>query len=140
MKKKRLRITAMTLLIILGLTAMLGGWGLIDEPSGSNLTFTTDMLEKTPFRNFLIPGIILFTLVGVLSLVIAGLVYYKVKNHPWYIIFEGVFLTGWLTVEVLLGFFFAYLHFPYYAIGFLLIIIGFLLKNKEPESSKIKIS
>jgi len=139
MEDKILRITTIILLIILGLTAILGGWGLIDDPSGKNISFPPGMLENTPFHSYLIPGIILFSLVGVLSLITAVLVFYKIKNHAWLVILEGAILVGWLTAEIFMGFFLALMHLPYYTIAILLIIIGFLLKNKVSEKIKTKI-
>ena len=59
------------LLALLGLGAFGGGGALILSPSGKLLGgLPLAMLDKTPFTNFLIPGIILFLVLGVAPLLL----------------------------------------------------------------------
>lgn len=50
------------LLFIQGVMALLGGYKLIKDPSGSLIGMPITMLAHSPFSNFLIPGIVLFSL------------------------------------------------------------------------------
>ncbi|OOV13275.1 hypothetical protein [Flavobacterium sp. LM4] len=60
------------LLSFLGITAMIGGGALIISPSGKLLGgLPLSILENSPFPDFLIPGIILFVVLGFLPLLIA---------------------------------------------------------------------
>lgn len=120
------------MLIFLGISAIFGGAGLMSDPSGEALRMPLEFLENTPFRDFLIPGIILFTFNGILSLTFAVLTILKVKGYAWFIIFEGCVLTIWLTVQIIMiRQFYPPLHIPYYLVGLLLILTGSLLARKE---------
>jgi hypothetical protein len=132
--KKKLWITAIVLLIFNGLSAIFGGTGLMADPSGEALKLPIEFLVNTPFKDFMIPGIILFTFNGVLSISIAVLTIIKVKGYPWLVILEGCVLTIWLTVQVImLRSFYAPLHIPYYLTGLLMIITGSLLVRIQEE-------
>lgn len=127
--QKKLRIIALTLLFFLGIGALVCGWALMSDPSGKNLQFTVDMLDPTPFSGFFIPGMILFIANGIFSMAIAVLTILKVKNYAWLIIVQGCILTGWLTFEIIWKMFYPILHYPYYIIGILLIVIGFIINK-----------
>jgi hypothetical protein len=64
MKTKTSRNILLFLLSLLGLGAAFGGGTLIISPSGKILGMPLSMLENSPFNNFLIPGIILFSILG----------------------------------------------------------------------------
>ncbi|MEO2206617.1 hypothetical protein ABGV42_23160 [Paenibacillus pabuli] len=55
----------------LGIGAIVGGGGLIIDPSGSLLHMPNSLLEHSPFGNFLFPGIILLLVLGIMPIVIA---------------------------------------------------------------------
>ena len=54
----------LVLLSVLGVGAIFGGGVLIISPSGKLFGMPLSMLANSPFNNFLIPGIILFTVLG----------------------------------------------------------------------------
>ena len=116
---KALRTFALILLFILAVSAFFGSWGLISDPSGKAIQIPIEMLDGTPFNDFLIPGIILLFAIGFLSLVIAVLTIKKTKHYPWFIILQGCVLIGWLTAELILNkeFFYPIIHYPLYSIG-----------------------
>ena len=53
------------LLLLLGIGAIYGGGTLIISPSGELLGLPISLLEPSPFHNFLVPGIILFIVLGI---------------------------------------------------------------------------
>lgn len=57
-----------TLLIALGLTALISGTMLVLHPDGSAITAPLYLLERTPFSDFFWPGMILGGLFGIGSL------------------------------------------------------------------------
>lgn len=132
--KKGLYITAIVLLLLLGLSAVMPGWSLLSDPSGENLGISLDFLGKSPFEDFYYPGLILFLSIGILSLIIMFLAFLKTKNYYWLIVFQGIVLVIWLSFELIYGIYFFELQIPYFVVGILLILIGIYLKNK----SKIK--
>lgn len=56
---------------LLGVGALGGGAVLVAAPDGSIIRMPLSMLEHSPFSNFLIPGIILFLLLGVYPILAA---------------------------------------------------------------------
>jgi hypothetical protein len=71
MLQKTARKTHLSLLVFLGLSAIGGGGALIISPSGKLLGgLPLSLLKNSPFDNFLIPGIILFIILGVFPIFI----------------------------------------------------------------------
>ena len=132
MTTKSLRILILCLLLFLGLSGLYGGYKLMTDPTGGSLKMPLQLIEETPFQDYLIPGIILFSGIGILSIVIAILVLYKVKSYPIYIMGQGVVLIIWLTTELLMNieFLFPPLHIPYYITGIFLVILGWQFNLK----------
>ncbi len=56
----------LALLTLLGIGAIFGGGVLIISPSGKLFGMPLSMLDNSPFNNFLIPGIILFSVLGIM--------------------------------------------------------------------------
>jgi len=125
---KRARITALVLLFFLGISALPAGIMMIVDPSGISIKLPLELLEHTPFNDFLIPGIILGLFNGVLSLLVAILVLRKHRLQSWLVLFQGTVLTIWLTVEVLMGIFYSLLTLPYYLVAFVLLVCGIWMK------------
>ncbi len=129
---KKLRIIAIILLIINAIGAVWGGAGLIYDPSGEFMEMPLGFLEHSPFSNYLIPGIILFVFNGLLCLVAAFLTINMHLFYQYFIIFQGVVLVIWLSVQiVMIRFFYPPLHLPFYIIGLMLVVIGTLLLRKR---------
>jgi len=59
-----------TLIVLLGVGAFCGGGAMILDPSGISLKIPLSLLEYSPFTDFLIPGIILFCLFGLIPLLL----------------------------------------------------------------------
>lgn len=100
MKKKILDKMLRVLIGFQGLSGLLGGLGLIANPTGEVMGIPIKWLEGTIFNSYIIPGVILFIALGLLPLVVyVGL--WKEKN--WAII--GSLITGfglmiWIAVEI----------------------------------------
>ncbi len=56
------------LLLFLAMGGIYGGMMLITDPSGEKIQFPPDVIERLPFPNYLIPGIILILGMSVLPL------------------------------------------------------------------------
>ena len=68
---KSAQITLMALLTFLGAGALFGGGVFIISPSGKLFGMPLSMLHKSPFPDFLIPGLILFIVLGVTPCLLA---------------------------------------------------------------------
>lgn len=102
--------------LLLGIGAVFGGSVLTIDPTGRLLKMPITLLENSPFNSFLIPGIILFAVLGVSPLIISIALItkwqWKVADRiniftemhwSWtYSLYIGFALIIWITLE---GFF-----------------------------------
>jgi len=129
---RKLRITAILLLIFNSISALGGGAMLIIDPSGKLIQLPIHYLDQSPFSDFLIPGIILLTLNGVLSAVIAVAVLKKHRFYPLLIILQGLVLAIWLSVQIIIiRDFYAPMHLTCYLVALGLIVSGALLTRAK---------
>jgi hypothetical protein len=68
------------LLLFIGVGAVISGAMLFAAPDGHLMQWSVDDLAGTPFSNYLIPGIILFILVGMFPLLVG---YSLIKRPGW---------------------------------------------------------
>ena len=121
---------ALMLLLFNGIAACFGGWMLMRSPDGSAMNMTVDLLKHSPFSDYLIPGIILFIIIGLLSLAIAWLAVLKVKHFEKLIMMQGVILSGWIIVQMVMLQSINYLHILFGSVGLLLIALGLILYRR----------
>ena len=129
--KKSTHILTVLILIFSGISACFGGWMLITSPDGSSLGMTTGLLEYSPFTDFLIPGIVLFTVIGLFSLVTAYLVVRQVTRYSFLVILMGLILIGWIVVQAIMIQTVNYLHVIFVSAGLLLVVSGLLLRKQD---------
>jgi hypothetical protein len=136
-----MRVLTTILLFILGISALGGGWMLIKDPTGEALGIPMALLKSTVFKDYLIPGIVLFTFNGLLSLFVLLLGLKKSKKYPLYLIVQGGILFSWLTIELIINFNFYvhHLHIPLYMVSFIFIGVGIKL-NKSDKGMADKIT
>jgi len=106
----------LSLLTFLGLSAIGGGGALIISPSGKLLGgLPLSILERSPFNNFLIPGIILFVVLGLIPcLLVFALIkkpeskiaeylnFFKDMYWAWsFSIYMAFALIIWIQVETI---------------------------------------
>lgn len=124
--KKKLRIFSLVLLLLLGSSAIGGGWMLISDPSGYSMELPIELLSQTPFDNYLVPGILLLVAIGFLSIAVCTLTIRQTANYTLFLILQGCVLFIWLTTELIMNieFYYTLYHLPLYIISILLIVIG----------------
>jgi hypothetical protein len=91
----------MTLIIFQGLSGLIGGVGLVIDPTGKSLQIPIEWLDNSPFHNYLIPGLILLIALGLYPIVLFyGLL--KNLNWSWFgTLILGIALLIWIGVEIL---------------------------------------
>ncbi len=101
---------------MLGLGGLYGGGLLVLDPSGRWLGMPMALLEDSPFNNFLIPGLLLLVLVGLLALLVAYALwarpkwsaFEKLNAYPdchwaWaFSLYTGFSLGIWINVQLLM--------------------------------------
>jgi len=123
-----------TLLLILvsfiALTSTLSGLLMISNPDGGIMNLQLSLVKGTPFKNFLIPGILLMVVVGGVNVLA---VFYNMQRHPnrynWAIA-GGIMISGWIVVQMILIHTAHWLHILYLGIGIIIILLAYQLKGK----------
>jgi hypothetical protein len=132
-----LRALAITLLIMNGIPAVLAGGSMITDPSGAGLMMDTGILEFSPFKTFLIPGIILFTMNGLFSFIALIATVMKNRYYPDMITFQGLILTGWITIQIVMINTSSWMQLMYGLVGLILILAGLALRILEERTTSI---
>ncbi len=114
MQSKTARNFLLILLAFLGLGAIFGGCVLIISPTGALFGMPLSLLANSPFTNFLVPGIILFTVLGLVPFGVTialikkptfelaePLNFYKDMHWAWtYCIYIAFALIIWIQIEM----------------------------------------
>lgn len=129
--KKAAYILSLFLLLFHGAGAVYGGWSLMTDPSGSAIRLSLNILDHTPYPDFLIPGIVLFICMGLISLLGIIAMLLSQPKYACFILAEGILFTCCLLI---LYAFLKYSH-PFPLIigltGLLLIGCGWILYKAE---------
>ncbi len=112
------------LALFTGITALGGGAALMAGPDGSVVHMPVTALAHSPFHSFLIPGIVLFTLVGLLNLWAAWMHGVRSPYAALASFTGGCSLTIWVAVEMAMLRTVEWLQLTYLAIGILLVLDG----------------
>lgn len=127
---KLFKIAVIILLILTAINALIAGGLFILDPSGQKMGMTTDYLKHSPFSSFLIPGIILFIVNGILNLFTATITIKKSSQAIKLIILQGILLCGWIVVQVLMVQTINPLHIAMFVIGTIFILYGAISYQK----------
>ncbi len=135
-----MKTLAISLLLILSLSAIMIGLGLIADPSGRSFMVPLELLEGTPFNNYFIPGILLLLLHGLPAFIIALLAVKKSRYYTLAIAMQGALLLLWLTAELALNlnFYYPLIHIPSFLIAILLIYSGLKLYYYKKQQTWVK--
>lgn len=129
--KKIARFFAIVVLFFSAVSALFGGASLIMDPSGKLLQMPLGFIDQTIFGNYLIPGIILVTFIGISCIAVAVITIRKSSRFPLALIYQGVVLIVWIVVEYIIIRQFMFLQIVYFAAGAVLIMLGIYLRPKE---------
>ncbi|WP_337042316.1 hypothetical protein [Emticicia sp. 17c] len=124
---------ASILLLFNGISALYGGWNLMVYPDGSSLELSTEWLQKSPFNNYFIPGLILFLFNGVSSIGIYASIIAKPRKYLWLVMVQGAILFSWIVIQIILIQQLHPLQFIFGAVGFALILLGRQLMLKTQD-------
>jgi energy-converting hydrogenase Eha subunit B len=94
------RIVAIAGLLLLGLGAIAGGITLVTAPDGSAMGFSLELLEGSPFSDYLVPGLVLGGLFGVGSFVVAWLGWRRHAAAPFLAFAIGCAQMIWIVVQL----------------------------------------
>lgn len=104
------------------------------HPDGSSMGISTKWLQTTPFPDYFIPGTILFITNGICSFLVFITLIMKNPNNAGFAMLQGVILTGWILVQIVMLQFVEPLHLWMAGVGVALIIAGGLRNYLYEES------
>jgi hypothetical protein len=135
--KTIVKISAIFLLFVNGIGAIYGGFQLITDPTGFTMQMPLSFLVNSPFNDYLIPGIILFIVNGIFSFVSITAIFLGTKKYPWFILIQGILLSGWIFVQlIMLRMFYAPMHVTFLITGACLTGCGLYLKKNSLTINK----
>ena len=92
--------TLIILMLFQGISGLIGGVALVIDPSGELLQMPLSMLEGSPFDTFLIPGIILLTILGIFPMCVVYGLWVRL-NWAWMgSLLVSAALIIWIGVEI----------------------------------------
>ncbi|HMQ64476.1 MAG TPA: hypothetical protein PKE06_27575 [Flavilitoribacter sp.] len=141
------KVLLVLLLLLNASGAIFGGIRLVTDASGQSLGMNTGLLAGSPFRDFLIPGIILLIFNGLLPMLaavglllkrtrrpLAVLPIWKDRQWGWTLtLLSGIALIVWILVQVaLIGYWKELIFQPlYFAAGIGIILLACLPGLKD---------
>jgi len=99
-----------------GIGAIAGGLAAITNPEAP-LGMPIEALKSSPFHNYLIPGIILFTIIGLGNVFSAFMLLFKSKFQGYISSVFGWAIIIWIVVQCIMLNAVVFLHVLFFAIG-----------------------
>lgn len=119
------------LIVFVGVTSAFGGAVLCFDPEGNLLQLPLSVLQHTPFKNFLIPGLVLaLPVAGVNFMALVYLLAGKACRYRWAIA-AGMMIIGWIIVQVVMIRVFFWPQMLYLFCGFFIIISSVYLDRQR---------
>jgi hypothetical protein len=119
--------TVRRLLLVLqgfvGIGALAGGLAAITNPNAP-MGVTTEALKNSPFSNFLIPGIILFTIIGIGNIISAITLWYDFRFQCYISCVFSWALVIWIIVQCIMLQEIVYLHVIFFIIGLVEVVLS----------------
>jgi hypothetical protein len=126
-----MKTTLIILSSIVGVLATIIGFMMMAVPDGNMINVNVSILKNTSFKDFRVPGVVLFLTVGLSNLLA---VFYLFVNHKskfnWSII-GGVLLITWIVTQFMLIDTSRWVDVITITIGALIVFISMQLKGKE---------
>lgn len=115
----------LVLLLVQGIGGLAGGLSLVLKPDGSIMKMPVSYLDGSPFSDFLIPGLVLLLVLGVLPLAAAAGLWLG-RRWAWYAaVAVGAALMFWILVEITIVPF-SWLQPAFGVVGVLIFLIAVL--------------
>ena len=129
------RYVSIAMLVFLGITSLVGAVPMLTDPHGQPWQMPQSFLQHSPFHSYLIPGIVLLVMNGLMSLFVLLLTLRRRNGYGRWIAAQGCVLLGWLTVECLVLRMVIWPHYVYGAGSAILVIGGVALWSDRKTSN-----
>jgi hypothetical protein len=118
------------LISFIALSAAISGVIMMADPFGEFMHLPLQLLDKTPFKNFRDPGILLAVFVGGSNLLAVLFNLQQTPNRYNWAMVGGIITCGWIIIQMFLIQTFMWLHFVYLGMGLLVVLTALQLKWK----------
>jgi len=133
-----MRIVIIVLLLAVAINALAAGYSFITDPSGSGVKTSVEILRFSPFHDFFIPGLVLFCVNGLMN-VFAAICLVSGWRHAYlFVMIQGLLLTGWIIIQVVMLYQFNVLHAVFAALGMFLVFTGLYMYNRNPKGLTVR--
>lgn len=135
---KNTKVALYILHCFVGIGALFGGVLGMTDPSGGLIGMpATEALKNSPFKNFLIPGIFLFVVIGLGNLLAFISMKYKLKYSGYFSGFMGITLCMWIIIQCYMLYAIHILHIIFLIIGIIQVVLATkLLYSNTPHILK----
>ena len=115
-----------TLHAFIGIGAIAGGLAAITNPQ-KPLGISIKLLKNSPFSDYLIPGIILFTIIGLGNVISALMFRYKLRFQGYISSVFSWALVIWIIIQCIMLNTVAFLHVLFFIIGLIQSILSLII-------------
>jgi hypothetical protein len=126
-----MKIIITFILFVVGISALLTGLAMMSSPDGNLVGLNFNILKTTPFKDFLIPGLLLFVLVGLVNILA---LFFQIINNPkrfYWALTAGIITVIWVTSQYLIIGHLLQLDIAYFLASFILICIALQQQGKS---------
>lgn len=120
----------MLLLLLNGISALFGGYVLIDDPSGGGMQMPVDLMKTRPFKDYLIPGIYLFSVLGVGSLIVLFMVIAHARYSAQAVLLQGLATIAWIVTQMVVVHDIVLLQIIFLSVGAVLALCSLALHQR----------
>src|SRR3954470_20730401 len=96
---KVIRFLTILLLAVTGIPACVGGLSLILDTTGEWLGLSLHQLTFLPFKDYFLPGVVLFSVIGIGSIMLALLVEIHSRKISSFVVLQGVIVFCWIIFQ-----------------------------------------
>ncbi|MGZ5285968.1 MAG: hypothetical protein ACXWB9_02235 [Flavisolibacter sp.] len=126
------RIISIVILLIVALNALAAGYAFMNDPSGNELGIGPDYLKPSAiFDDYLVPGISLFIINGIGSIIVLIMAWRKIHGFAFWIFLQGTVYVLWIIVQLTMVVSFHLLHFIILVAGLALVFCALKLKPRQ---------
>ena len=125
-----MRVVLRLLISLITVTAVCSGILMIYAPDGSLLKLSPDLLQSSPFRNYVVPGIILCLIVGGVNFFAVINTNPKNRQSYRYSLLGGIVLAASIIVQMFFLPSYHWLQIVFITVAVLVILLSYQLMGK----------
>jgi hypothetical protein len=129
--KKRGKVILGFIQLFVAIGALPAGYLLFSQPDGQAMGMNVNQLSGSPFRDFFIPGLFLFTVNGIFNLVCSVLSFIKFRHVAILGTGLGIALIIWICVQIYSVGLIHFLQPLYFFIGIAEIVLSIYIYKTE---------